>query len=108
MGKQQEYINKVNDLNKNSDLQRIMTTLHGYDMIGPYSPDKNMVWYCDNKTCQYTKHGLYRKYRIQNWRSSRFGKKFVLCDGCIWQYQRPEKQEPITVNVEIKMNPGFP
>jgi len=103
---QQKYFNNVNKLNKGSNLRRVMTTLHGYEMQGPYTPDKNMVWYCDNKTCQYTKHGLYRKYRIDNWRSSQFGKKFVLCDGCVRQY---EKQQPVVivqpqVNVDVNLN----
>ena len=106
--KQKEYIDKVNKINEKSDLQQRQTTLHGYDMIGPYTPDKNMVWYCDNKTCQYTKHGLYRKYRIQNWRSSQFGKKFVLCDGCVRQY---EKQKIVIVqpqvNVEVNIGNNF-
>eukprot|EP01084_Bolivina_argentea_P199909 341947_1 len=104
---QQQYLKQMN---RNINTQEIMTTLHGYAMIGPYTPDKNQVWYCDNKTCQYTKHGLYRKYRIENWRSSRFGKSFVLCDGCVRQYP---KQQPIVivpsapqVHVAVNYNPN--
>merc|ERR1712176_407467 len=65
-----------------------------------------MVWYCDNKTCQYTKHGVYRKYRIENWKSSKFGKKFVLCDGCVRQYeQQPVYIQPVEVQVGVNLPP---
>lgn len=90
-----------------SNQRRVRTTLHGYDMIGPYTPHKNMVWYCDNKTCRYTKHGLYRKYRIENWRSTKFGKKFTLCDGCVRQYEQQQPVyivQPPTVHVQVDMN----
>jgi len=68
----------------------VLTTLHGYAMEGPFTPGPKDVWYCDNKACKYTQHGLYRRYNIENWRSSKFGKKFVLCDGCIRKYRKPE------------------
>eukprot|EP00485_Elphidium_margaritaceum_P002525 CAMPEP_0202694478 /NCGR_PEP_ID=MMETSP1385-20130828/8330_1 /ASSEMBLY_ACC=CAM_ASM_000861 /TAXON_ID=933848 /ORGANISM="Elphidium margaritaceum" /LENGTH=293 /DNA_ID=CAMNT_0049350331 /DNA_START=1 /DNA_END=879 /DNA_ORIENTATION=- len=67
---------------------RMETTLHAYLMVGPYSPQN--VWYCDNKKCVYTQHGIYRRYQIQNWRSSKFGAKFVLCDGCVRQFEKPK------------------
>lgn len=87
---------------------KIETTLHGYPMIGPFTPSQKDVWYCDHKECQYTQHGVYRRYKIQNWRSSQFGKKFVLCDGCVRQYQKVQpivKQQTMgTPNVNVKLN----
>ena len=101
---QQEYLKKMEHFNKLSQLRQVMTTLHGYLMNGPYVPDKNMVWYCDNKTCQYTKHGLYRKYRIENWRSSVYGKKFVLCDGVfIYVYAHHSQKRCIHQDVFANM-----
>merc|ERR1719491_1770907 len=98
-------------MNQQQQLQtqrRVLTTLHGYHMVGPTNPAKDSVWYCDHVKCRYTQHGLFRKYRIQNWKSSRFGKKFVLCDGCVRQY---EKQQPVQyivqppqVNVDVQLN----
>merc|ERR1719491_2661183 len=100
-------------MNQQQQLQtqrRVLTTLHGYHMIGPLTPAKDSVWYCDYVKCRYTQHGLFRKYRIQNWKSSRFGKKFVLCDGCVRQF---EKQQPVQyivqpprpqVNVDVQLN----
>jgi len=92
---------------------KLETTLHGYPMIGPFTPGNKDVWYCDNKTCQYTQHGVYRRYKIQNWRSQQFGKKFVLCDGCVRQYQKvkPVQQQAggasnVNVKVNIAAQPG--
>merc|ERR1719245_1826815 len=105
---QQQMIAAMNQQQQAPSQRRVMTTLHGYEMVGPLTPAKDSVWYCDHRFCTYTKHGLYRKYRIQNWRSSRFGAKFVLCDGCVRQY---EKQKPVQyivqppqVNVDVKLN----
>ena len=78
----QQNNNNNNNANGNGGKQySITTTLHGYPMTGPFTPGGKDVWYCDNKECKYTQHGVYRRYKIQNWRSSQFGKKFVLCDG---------------------------
>lgn len=52
-----------------SNQREVRTTLHEYDMIVPYTPHQNMRWYCDNKICQYTEHGVYRTYRIEYWDS---------------------------------------
>ena len=108
-GKQQQASNSE----KTGDFQ-IDTTLHGYPMVGPFTPGQKDVWYCDNKTCGYTQHGVYRRYKIQNWRSSQFGKKFVLCDGCVRQYQKVQPvQQPINgiggaSNVNVKVNMNIP
>mmetsp|Transcript_61275 Transcript_61275/g.97534 ORF Transcript_61275/g.97534 Transcript_61275/m.97534 type:complete len:330 (+) Transcript_61275:1947-2936(+) len=101
---------------KTGDYQ-IDTTLHGYPMVGPFTPGQKDVWYCDNKTCQYTQHGVYRRYKIQNWRSKQFGKKFVLCDGCVRQYQKvqpvvqqqqqPQQAAAPNVNVKVNLNTGY-
>lgn len=95
---------------KTGDFQ-IDTTLHGYPMIGPFTPGQKDVWYCDNAKCQYTQHGVYRRYKIQNWRSSQFGKKFVLCDGCVRQYQKVQPVQtvqPASSNVNVKVNMNIP
>ena len=111
-GKKNGKKGAANDKEK-GDFQ-IMTTLHGYPMIGPFTPGPKDVWYCDNKNCNYTQHGVYRRYKIQNWRSSQFGKKFVLCDGCVRQYQKvkplvtyTKQAAPSNVNVKLNVNgPG--
>jgi len=75
-------------------------------MVGPFTPGKKDVWYCDHKKCQYTQYGVYRRYKIQNWRSSQFGKKFTLCDGCVRQYkkEKPRQQSQGASNVNVKVN----
>jgi len=92
--------------------QSIETTLHGYAMVGPFSPGPKDVWYCDHPQCRYTQHGLYRRYNIENWRSSKFGKKFVLCDGCVrlhrkQQIQHQQQASAPNVNVSLNINGGF-
>jgi len=90
----------------------VMTTLHGYAMEGPFTPGPKDVWYCDHKECKYTQHGLYRRYNIENWRSAKFGKKFVLCDGCVRTYTKPDTQpqfphhqhQPSAPNVNVTLN----
>eukprot|EP01084_Bolivina_argentea_P012210 22891_1 len=54
--KQQQYINKLNNLNThiNDNIQHVMTALHRYPMSGPYTPETNMVWYCENPKCEST------------------------------------------------------
>mmetsp|Transcript_52326 Transcript_52326/g.86609 ORF Transcript_52326/g.86609 Transcript_52326/m.86609 type:complete len:280 (-) Transcript_52326:182-1021(-) len=97
----------VLDAMPSAQLQQKMTTLHGYAMVGPYQPAKDSVWYCDHKQCVYTQHGVYRKYKITNWRSSQFGKKFILCDGCVQQFGKQETiviQPAPTIDVNLNMN----
>ena len=90
---------------------QIFTTLHGYAMTGPF-PSGQDVWYCDHKKCQYTQYGVFRRYKIERWRSSKFGKKFTLCDGCVRQYKRPNpnqlQKNPSTVNVKLNINGAYP
>merc|ERR1719410_118388 len=102
--------------NKNDDDigggYEVYTTLHGYSMIGPF-PSGQDVWYCDHKQCQYTQYGVFRKYKIDRWRSSKFGKKFTLCDGCVRQFIRPNpnqqmQKQPSNVNVKININGALP
>jgi len=81
-------------------------------MIGPF-PSGQDVWYCDHKQCQYTQYGVFRKYKIERWRSSKFGKKFTLCDGCVRQFLRPNpnqqmQKQPSNVNVKININGAYP
>eukprot|EP01083_Nonionella_stella_P093699 262664_1 len=112
---------KSNKKNKKHDTKKKVekgkykweTTLHGYPMTGPFTPGTE-VWYCDHKKCQYTKHGLYRKYKIENWRSTKFGKDFTLCDGCVRQYKKEKAKAPQSqssssnVNVKININGANP
>eukprot|EP01084_Bolivina_argentea_P296390 510459_1 len=99
---------KTQSKDKEKGAQQVETTLHGYPMTGPFtvSQKTGAVWYCDNKKCTYTQHGVYRRYNIQNWRSTKFGKKFTLCDGCVRQYKRKPKIEPqkSASNVNVKVN----
>merc|ERR1712228_268682 len=53
---------------------------------------------------QYTQYGVFRRYKIERWRSSKFGKKFTLCDGCVRQFKRPNPNQKSQKNVNVKLN----
>eukprot|EP01084_Bolivina_argentea_P099881 179476_1 len=83
--------NTINNHKQSSTVNFIKTTLHQYAMVSPLKPSVLCLWYCDNKDCKFTEHGIYKNYQIQRWRSSNALLSFVLCEGCVKQYQEPIK-----------------
>mmetsp|Transcript_48526 Transcript_48526/g.59687 ORF Transcript_48526/g.59687 Transcript_48526/m.59687 type:complete len:380 (+) Transcript_48526:609-1748(+) len=100
-GKPLKY-NKKRGILALAKLYQVDTTLHGYPMIGPYTPQN--PWHCDYKQCRYTAYGVFKMWKITNWRSKQYGAKFVLCDGCVRQYQKVKVNSgPKNINVKLNM-----
>ena len=92
---QQHALGKQEDMSysPSSRIKTKRTTLHPDEMIGPMTPSRLYLWYCENEECKFTEYGVYRNYQTPYWKSTNAAQMFVLCDGCVDEYQMDEDEE---------------